>query len=87
MDSTYELAYARYLDVEGIKWRRNTCGFTYSYEGNRHEYIPDFHLPNKETYVEVKGFKTEKDERKWEQFPHDLDVLFKEDLEQLGCDI
>ena len=41
-------------------------------------YTPDFYLPDEDIYIEIKGYKTIKDEAKWSQFPIDkrLKVLF-----------
>lgn len=38
-------------------------------------------------YVEVKGWKTSKDEAKWAAFPRTLIVLSGTDLQKLGLDI
>lgn len=50
--SSYEVIYAKQLDKQGIKWlyefRRFNLGDT--------TYIPDFYLPDSDTYVEVKGW-------------------------------
>ena len=85
LDSSYELAYAKWLDENDVKWERNTESFCYIYNGKEKEYIPDFRV--EDSYVETKGFKTDLDESKWSQFPHELEVLYKEDLLELGCDI
>lgn len=87
LDSSYELAYAEYLDENNINWRRNTKEFSYEYQGEERNYIPDFYLIREDKFVEIKGFKTEKDEIKWEHFPHELVVYYKDNLIELGCDI
>jgi hypothetical protein len=58
-------------------------------EGLNIDNTPDFYLIESDTYVEVKGYKTEKDEAKWNQFPkhRKLKILMKEDLISLGVDI
>ena len=40
-------------------------------------------------FVEIKGFKTPKDEAKWKYFPktEQLKVLFYQDLKNLGIDV
>lgn len=51
------------------------------------KYIPDFYLPNIQCYVEIKGWKTKKDEAKWRDFPENLLILSGSDLMLLGLDI
>lgn len=85
LDSSYELAFAKYLDNSNLEWKRNTEKFDYIHNEEKRKYIPDFKVGNK--FFEIKRFKTDRDESKWNQFPHELKVLFKEDLEKLGCDI
>lgn len=81
--STYEIAYARYLDENRINWRLNSDYFEYFYEENIHKYYPDFYLVDENCFVEVKGFKTKKDEAKWIYFPHKLKVLYEKDIRKL----
>ena len=83
LHSSWEVAYAKYLDSNGINWERPKNGFDYFFEGKNRLYYPDFYLPKEKTYIEIKGYKTEKDEAKWNQFSEDLKVLRKDDLEEL----
>lgn len=89
LHGTWELKYAKYLDEMGIVWVRNTDSFSYRYEDKERRYTPDFYLPETDRYVEVKGYKTKKDDAKWSQFPphRTLLVLMKKDLLSLGIDI
>lgn len=82
----WELAYAKYLDASGIKWIRNTTQFAYEFQGKMRKYTPDFYLPDTQEYVEIKGYKTEKDVAKWRDFPTNqrLTVLMKHELKALG---
>jgi len=82
----WEVEYAKYLDRNGIKWARNKDSFAYTYDGKERRYTPDFYLPETDEYVEIKGYKTDKDETKWEQFPkhRKLLVLMKQELGSLG---
>lgn len=86
LDGTWEFRYAKYLDDQKIKWIRCKEQFEYTYNGNLHYYTPDFYLPDINTYIEVKGYKTEKDQAKWKSFPEDkkLIVLQEADLKLLG---
>ena len=89
LHGTWELKYAQYLDSNGISWIRNKDSFSYVFEEKDRKYTPDFYLPETDEYVEIKGFKTEKDVAKWGQFPshRKLKVLMKEQLRLLGINI
>lgn len=86
LHGTWEVAYAKYLDANKIIWERNTKSFPYVYKDVNRRYTPDFYLPDTNEYVEIKGYKTEKDEAKWTQFPQNevLRVLMHKDLKSLG---
>lgn len=85
LDSSYELAYAKYLDENQIKWVRNSKRFCYLDENNKERYyIPDFYLIDTEIYIEIKGYETIRDKHKWESFPHTLTILKREDLINLN---
>lgn len=56
--------------------------FEYEWDGTR-KYFPDFILPDYDYYVEVKGYKTERDDAKWNQFPHKLLVVDAKDINNL----
>lgn len=86
---TWELKYVKYLDSKGIKWERCSDRFDYVFESVLRKYTPDIYLTESDSYVEIKGYKTDKDEAKWNQFPKDkkLIVLRRSDLKALGIDI
>lgn len=86
LHGSWELAYAKYLDSQLIKWVRNKDSFSYSYNGKTRRYTPDFYLIDSDEYVEIKGYKTEKDEAKWSQFPthRKLTILMKKELQELS---
>jgi DNA-directed RNA polymerase subunit RPC12/RpoP len=52
MHSSWELAYAKYLDKQEIKWLYEPKTFDL---GNT-TYTPDFYLLKSKTYIEVKGY-------------------------------
>ncbi len=89
VDGTWELGVAQYLDKIGVKWKRNKKRFAYKYEGKERFYTPDFYIEDIDIYLEVKGFETEKDRSKWNQFPHKLLVWKKEEIKAIknGDDI
>lgn len=85
LHGSWELAYAMYLDANNIKWIRNTDSFLYIFESKERRYTPDFYLPDTDEYIEIKGYKTEKDNAKWSQFPvhKKLTILMHNDLKNL----
>jgi hypothetical protein len=89
MHGKWEYNYAVWLDKSNIQWEKCKESFEYFFEGKNRRYTPDFYLIESDTYVEVKGYKTGKDEAKWNQFPkhRKLKILMKEDLISLGVDI
>lgn len=85
LHGSWELAYVKYLDRAQIAWQRNTESFAYFYDGKERRYTPDFYLPATDEYIEIKGYKTSKDDAKWSQFPKSktLRILMHNDLKQL----
>ena len=79
----WEVKFAMNLDSKNVVWRRPTEKFQYIFEGKTRNYTPDFWIPELESYVEIKGYTTPKDEAKWSQFPLKLIILKGEDLVQL----
>ena len=86
MHGNWELQYAIDLDSKNIKWIKCKESFGYIFEGKPKRYTPDFYLIETDEYIEIKGYKTEKDDVKWSQFPKDkvLKVLMKNELTLLG---
>ena len=82
LHGSWELKYAKYLDLNHIKWIRCKESFIYEFENKTRRYTPDFYLIESDEYIEIKGYKTDKDIAKWEQFPKDktLTVLMKKEL-------
>ena len=81
---SWEANFAKYLDDHNIKWERPNKYFNYIFENENHKYLPDFYLPNYNLYIEIKGYPTNKDFAKWEQFENKLDIYFGDDLYKLG---
>lgn len=84
LHGTWELKYAMWLDKQGINWIRCKESFEYEFLNSTRLYTPDFYLIESNTYIEIKGFKTEKDNAKWKQFPKKLIVLTKKELKEMG---
>lgn len=82
LDSQWEVDLAIWLDQNGIIWERPNKGFEYDYKGKKHIYYPDFYLPQLNIYVEVKGYKREKDEYKWKAL-NNLIVVKRKEIEDI----
>jgi hypothetical protein len=82
-DSSWELAYLLYCYEHNIEVERNKFGFTYIWQGTPHSYFPDFYLPSSNCYVEIKGYKSDRDIAKIEQFSENLLVLEAADMQPI----
>lgn len=82
LDSQWEVDFAIWLDEKQIVWERPNKGFEYIYEDKKHIYYPDFYLPQLDIYVEVKGYKRERDEYKWKSL-HNLIVVSATDIKRI----
>jgi len=85
MRSSYEIAYAKFLDKSNIRWEYESKRFDL---GNT-TYCPDFYLPETDEYVEIKGWWWKVAKRKFELFKKifpaiKIKVLMKLDLQRLG---
>lgn len=88
--SSYEHRFMEYLDNNDFEWKRCTDRFPYlDAEGKKHNYIPDFYLPEFDLYVEVKGMIRKNDPLKFEAFPYykNIVLLQAEDLKKLGLKV
>jgi len=75
----WELEFYQYCVENKIAIERSNEWFEYEWNGTR-KYFPDFFLPEKNLYVEVKGYETERDRAKWYCFPKRLKVIRKSDI-------
>jgi len=67
LHGNWELLVAKYFDENNIIWDRNDVKtFSYMWNNKEHTYFPDFYLPEYDKYVEVKGYKRDRDIAKWE---------------------
>lgn len=82
LDSQWEVDLAVWLDENEIIWERPNNGFEYDYKGKKHIYYPDFYLPQLNIYIEVKGYKREKDEYKWKAL-NNLIVVKRKEIEDI----
>ncbi len=79
LDGLWEVTVAQYLDRNNIKWERPSVPFEYEWKGEIHNYFPDFYIPEKDIYIEVKGYEREKDKYKWEKVSN-LIIIKKEEI-------
>jgi len=83
--SSYELAYAKYLDSINKDWLYESCRF----DLDNTSYAPDFYLIHDDRYIEVKGYMSpeaqEKIDKTISKYGINLEVLFLKNLKELGC--
>jgi len=93
--SSFEIAFAEYLDQHNIKWYYECKYFpmTIFYENKelKTSYTPDFYLPETNSFIEVKGYIKDKSKLKIEKFyelnSYNLEILFYKDLISLGINL
>jgi len=78
----WELLFYNWCKDNNIQIRRCSENFPYNWNGSR-KYFPDFYLTELNIYAEVKGYKTDRDKAKWSQFPHQLLIVQKQDIERI----
>lgn len=86
VDGTWELTFCKYADAMQLKWGRNTKRFPYiKPNGKASTYSPDFFVEDWDSYIEVKGYETDLDKAKWDQFPKELSlrVLRRKEIGEL----
>jgi hypothetical protein len=64
MRSSWEIKYAKHLDKNNIKWKYECRTF----DLGETTYTPDFYLPGKDKYIEVKGYWRPKAIKKFKLF-------------------
>jgi len=84
LKGSWELKVAQYLDTHNIRWTNDIQPFPYIWEGKERSYFPDFYLLDKDVYLEVKGYKRDRDVAKWQHFPHTLIVIDSNTIDNLN---
>jgi hypothetical protein len=84
MRSSWEIAYAKYLDKNKIKWQYEPKTF----DLGDTTYTPDFYLPETDTYVEIKGYWRDDAKKKFKMFQKkyysmNIVLLTKKELKKL----
>lgn len=83
VDGKWELEFCKWADSNSVAYSRNYDRFGYIDEnGISRMYTPDFKLMSGE-YVEIKGFQTRRDSKKWEQFPKTLIILKRSQIDSI----
>ena len=80
---TWELEFYKFCELNSIKCERGFVSFSYIWNNAPHLYFPDFYLPDFDIWVEVKGYKTERDDAKWGQFPLKHVVIMKDEIKSI----
>ena len=85
MRSSWEVAFAQWLDLSRYKWLYESKTFDL---GNT-TYTPDFYLPEFDCYIEIKGRSLDYFKKKLKLFKKlfsniNYKILYKKDLEKLG---
>lgn len=74
-DSSWELAFYRYLKANDIKCKIHSAVFEYEYNNSMHTYIVDFEIDN--NYYEIKGDHFFKDNKMINPFDRTQDELYE----------
>ena len=86
LKGSWELLVAKWLDKNKINWTNEIQGIEYIWEGKNHLYFPDFYLIDLDKYVEVKGYKRERDDAKWKVLDN-LIIIKKKEIEMIKKNI
>lgn len=78
LDSSWEVLVAKYLDEHNIVWIKPVNGFEYVWKNAIHIYYPDFYLCDYDMYIEVKGYKRDRDVEKWKSLDNLLVIKLSE---------
>jgi hypothetical protein len=78
MRSSWEIKYAKYLDVKNILWEYEPKAFEITLNDINCTYRPDFYLVNENKYVEIKGYWRADAKSKFDAFKEQYpDVLIE----------
>lgn len=82
LQGKWELYFYQWCKRHKVNVEKCNEWFEYEWNGMR-KYFPDFKIPELNLYVEVKGYKTERDNAKWSQFKNKLLIVDKRDIPKL----
>lgn len=75
---TWELKVANWLNENSISWTNDFEPIPYKWKNKWHLYFPDFYLIEHDVIIEVKGFKTQRDEAKWKALKDKIFVVIND---------
>jgi len=83
--SSYELAYAKWLDKQEIEWQYEPKTF----DLGTTTYTPDFYLPETDEWIEIKGYWRDDAKKKFKLFKKkynsmNIKLLMEKDLKERG---
>jgi len=79
----WELRVTEFLNRNNIKWTNSIHPFNYFWKEKWHLYFPDFYLIDLDKFIEVKGYKTDRDVEKWKSVDKELIIIDKSNLDNL----
>ena len=79
----WELKVADWLNKNNVRWTNNIPPFSYFWNDSWHLYFPDFYISDFDTYIEVKGYETERDRCKWDAIPKPLIIIKEKEYKDL----
>lgn len=82
VDGSWELEFCKWADDNGLYFEKNYDRFDYFFNGKWRKYKPDFKIDDN-TYVEIKGYQTNKDLAKWRYFDYNLIILKKNQIKRI----
>jgi hypothetical protein len=84
LNGKWELEVAKWLDSCNILWTNKIeKEIYYQWQNKQHRYFPDFYLPDRDLYIEVKGYERERDRCKWAVVPN-LVVLKSKEIQLIN---
>lgn len=81
-DSSWEVIFVKYLEGTNYTWCKNKQGFEYIWNDKTHIYYPDFYINDLNIYVEVKGYKRDRDIYKWKSVDN-LIIISKNEINDI----
>lgn len=86
--SNWEANYARILNYQEVIWEYEPQVFVVTIEGKDCTYRPDFYLPLRDKYIEVKGYWIGKAKQKFEAFKekYNIDLVNLEKYKKLALE-
>lgn len=79
LNGKWELEVAKWLDSCNVVWTNIIHQeIFYEWQNRQHRYFPDFYLPEKNLYIEVKGYERDRDRCKWSVVSNLLVIKAKE---------